>query len=154
MLSKDSPEKVVGNGEITESIIKLFRNRESSTCDHCERQYDDSVCDKCLAQRMLIATKKALDAKDAAYKEQLEATRKLDDGRMKEISEHQAQIKELEEALEFYADDKNWDSSTGACRTLHRQPNTVDGPGETIEEADFGYRAEQALTKSKARRKE
>lgn len=61
----------VSNSEIAESIIKMFRNRESSTCDHCERRYDDSVCDKCLAQRLWIATKKALDLKDEAHAKQL-----------------------------------------------------------------------------------
>ncbi len=51
----------------------------------------------------------------------------------------------MREALQWYSDDKNWDQETGVARELIRQPNTVDGPGETVEEADMGYRAEKAL---------
>lgn len=60
--------------------------------------------------------------------------------------DYEALIGVLVEALRWYEDDKNWDQNSGAARSLHRQPNTVDGPGETIEEADMGYRAEQALS--------
>lgn len=57
-----------------------------------------------------------------------------------------ALIVEKDKALAWYANDKNWDQETGCARDLIRQPNTVDGPGETVEEADFGYRAEKALS--------
>lgn len=63
----------------------------------------------------------------------------------------QAKISELVSALKWYADDKNWDQETGVCRELIRQPNTVDGPGETIEEADMGYCAEQAISRHEAK---
>ena len=29
-----------------------IRFREHLTCDHCDRQYDDDMCDKCLAKMM------------------------------------------------------------------------------------------------------
>lgn len=47
--------------------------------------------------------------------------------------------------LEWYADERNWHDSGIAIHKI-RQPNTIDGPGETFEEADYGWKAKQALT--------
>lgn len=30
-------------------VRRVFKGRKGYTCDHCERQFDDSICDDCLA---------------------------------------------------------------------------------------------------------
>ena len=37
--------------------VRLRKSRKAYTCDHCERQYDDSICDDCLEN--LIAGEQA-----------------------------------------------------------------------------------------------
>lgn len=33
-------------------IYYNFNNRDHFTCDHCERQYDDSICETCFRKRL------------------------------------------------------------------------------------------------------
>ena len=40
-------------------IKDLFDNKSGLTCDHCERQYDDDMCDKCFSKKLY---KEVLDA--------------------------------------------------------------------------------------------
>jgi len=30
-------------------VVKVLKNRKGYSCKHCERQYDDDICDDCLA---------------------------------------------------------------------------------------------------------
>lgn len=54
------------NEKLAEDIIyKSFNEREGTTCDHCERQYDDSTCEPCFRTRLYEKVKAALDTKDA-----------------------------------------------------------------------------------------
>ena len=34
-------------------IRQMLKNRSSTTCNHCVRQYDDSTCDACFTDRIL-----------------------------------------------------------------------------------------------------
>ena len=101
------------NGIITEEIVKMFRNRESSTCDHCERQYDDSVCNKCLAQRLWKAIKKALDSKDIESKAALSTLRQEKDGEIERLQGRRLAIKvqELSKERAIYFETKRVNQS-------------------------------------------
>lgn len=90
------------NGAITEEIVKMFRNRESSTCDHCERQYDDSVCDKCLAQRLWKAIKKALDDKDFAISEAEARGRLAENEACAKVVESSCRVEHNSDVVCFY----------------------------------------------------
>lgn len=34
-------------------LKKLLKDRRHYTCEHCERQYDDDICDYCFAKKIL-----------------------------------------------------------------------------------------------------
>lgn len=36
-------------GVLINKINHSIKNRRSLTCDHCERRYDDDMCDSCLS---------------------------------------------------------------------------------------------------------
>ena len=40
-------------GVLLETVKKLFKDRSGYRCDHCERQYDDDICNACFA-KMLV----------------------------------------------------------------------------------------------------
>lgn len=35
------------------TLKKLLKERRGYTCDHCDRQYDDDICDHCFAKMIL-----------------------------------------------------------------------------------------------------
>ena len=41
------------SADVLTEIIEIVNHRDSYMCDHCDRQFDDSVCDKCL-RKMLV----------------------------------------------------------------------------------------------------
>lgn len=40
-------------GTLIEDVKKEMKTRSGLTCDHCERQYDDDMCDSCFARRLV-----------------------------------------------------------------------------------------------------
>lgn len=55
----NTPEKSVE--EIAREIIyKTFNTRDAYVCDHCERRYDDSICETCFRIKLFEKTKDAL----------------------------------------------------------------------------------------------
>ena len=44
--------------EAKKLIVKMLEHRDGTTCDHCERQYDDSTCDDCFAEEIIRALQK------------------------------------------------------------------------------------------------
>lgn len=50
-------------GPLIGEIRRLISNRSGLTCDHCERQYDDDICDACFAVRLVETFQKTLEIK-------------------------------------------------------------------------------------------
>lgn len=57
--SKQTP-KQEGIVEILKSIKWDMENRSSLLCDHCERRFDDDICDKCFKKRIYEKLDKAI----------------------------------------------------------------------------------------------
>ena len=34
-------------------LLKLIRDRRHYACDHCDRQYDDAICDNCFTKKII-----------------------------------------------------------------------------------------------------
>ena len=45
-MDKATP-KTMDYNKARKALKDVLFSRDSFTCDHCERQYDDSICDKC-----------------------------------------------------------------------------------------------------------
>ena len=91
--------------EVAREIQKDFDRRRSLICDHCERQYDDDMCDKCFSKRLYGKALQALtQAHEAGRREGVEAsTQEVSKtivagfGRMPEEPDH-AYLKGIEDA--------------------------------------------------------
>jgi len=35
------------------TLKKMLRDRSGTTCDHCERRYDDSTCNHCFVEKII-----------------------------------------------------------------------------------------------------
>lgn len=51
----NDPERDRKLNKFREQIKKMLRDRTHTRCDHCERQYDDSTCDQCFANKIVKA---------------------------------------------------------------------------------------------------
>ncbi len=132
MTPSSSPEKVVGNGEIAINL-----------CVNCPGL--ESVGVGVLGNYLIPAIKEALDAKDAEHQAQIAELlqNNISQKRIHEeiINDQRFKIQELEEALEIARD----------C--IEHAIGDEDGLDGSVGERAI-KRIEQALTKSKARRKE
>ena len=48
-------------GNLINDIKRTIENRRSLTCNHCERQYDDDMCDGCLAVYIVNKFQKSIE---------------------------------------------------------------------------------------------
>ena len=60
---------------VKQDVVNLLRNRSSYCCDHCERQYDDDICNKCFVdmifRELIIPHIKAITAPQSTNQEEL-----------------------------------------------------------------------------------
>lgn len=51
-------------GNLINDIKKLISGRSGISCDHCERQYDDDICDGCFAVLLVNKFQETLVTKE------------------------------------------------------------------------------------------
>ena len=61
--------KSTKKGKLISDIRKTIENRRGLTCDHCDRQYDDDMCDACLARHLVDMFERTLSSPLTADKE-------------------------------------------------------------------------------------
>lgn len=50
-------------GILIGEIKKRISGRKGYTCDHCERQYDDDICDACFAKMLVECFQETIEEK-------------------------------------------------------------------------------------------